>query len=126
MSLRINRPTVAQGGESFEKWMERLVKLIPGEIVPVYTLLRTNGDAIWQTIIWPLIFLALTFTFRAFTTREDDKGPQWISAGISSIAFIFWVYITRGNFFGWVVAPEIMSGLMLVFMLILSKWWKGD
>jgi hypothetical protein len=122
MSLRIRKP----GGDSFDKWMERLVKLIPGEIVPVYTLLRTNGDVIWQTVVWPLIFLVLTFAFRAWATREAGKGPQWIAAGISSIAFIFWVYITGGNFFGWVVAPEIMSGLMLVFMLIITKVWQGD
>jgi len=67
---------VASGGDSFDKWMERLVKLIPGEIVPVYTLVREQGGDLWMTVIWPLIFL--------------------------------------------------VSGLMLVFMLIISKWWQGD
>jgi len=80
--------------------MERLVKLIPGEIVPVYTLVREQGGDLWMTVIWPLIFLVLTFAFR--------------------------VYITGGNFFGWVVEAGNMSGLMLVFMLIISKWWQGD
>jgi hypothetical protein len=126
MSLRIHKPSKASGGDTFDKWMERLVKLIPGEIVPVYTLVREQGNDLWMTIIWPLIFLVLTFVFRAFMTVEKGKGPQWISAGISSVAFIFWVYITGGNFFGWVVDAGIMSGLMLVFMLIISKWWQGD
>jgi hypothetical protein len=106
--------------------MERLVKLIPGEIVPVYTLVREQGDVFWMTVVWPLVFLVLTFAFRAWMTSEEGKGPQWISAGISSIAFIFWVYITGGNFFGWVVDSGVMSGLMLVFMLIVTRWWKGD
>jgi hypothetical protein len=125
MSLRIRKSSVASG-DSFDKWMERLVKLIPGEIVPVYTLVREQGGEVWMTVVWPLVFLVLTFAFRAWTTSEAGKGPQWISAGISSIAFIFWVYITGGNFFGLEVAQGVMSGLMLVFMLIISKWWKGD
>ena len=126
MSLRIEKPRAPSSGDSFDKWMERLVKLIPGEIVPVYTMARTQGDNFWMTVIWPLIFLVLTFAFRAWATSQDGKGPQWISAGISSIAFIFWVYITGGNFFGWMVDSGVMSGLMLVFMLIISKWWQGD
>lgn len=125
MSLRIHRPATATD-DTFDKWMERLVKLIPGEIVPVYILIRGYGAGAWTEIIWPLIFLALTFAFRAFTTSEDGKGPQWLAASISSIAFVFWVYITGGNFFGLAVDIQIMSGLMLVFMLVISKWYKGD
>jgi hypothetical protein len=103
--------------------MERLVKLIPAEIVPVYTLVREFGGELWQETIWPLTFLALTFIFRAYTTKEDDKEPQWLAAGIASVAFVFWVYITGGNFFGWEADTQIMTGIMLIFMLIVSKFY---
>ncbi len=126
MSLRIHRPAVATTGGNFAEWMERLVKLIPGEVAAVYTLVRGYGGDVWKNIVWPLIFLALTFVFRALITKEGSKGPQWLSAGISSVAFIFWVYITGGNFFNLSADAQIMSGLMLVFMLLVSNFWKGD
>ena len=125
MSLRINKPTVATGSEKLEDWMERLVKLIPGEVVSVFLLLRGFGGEAWQEIIWPLAFLLLTFVFRAYFTQEG-KSPQWMAAGIATFAFIFWVYITGGNFFGWEVDTQIMTGIMLVYMLVVSKVYKGD
>ncbi|MGD2027882.1 MAG: hypothetical protein PVI99_08710 [Anaerolineales bacterium] len=121
MSLRIQR--VRHADDTLARWMERLVKLIPAEIVPVYTLVREFGGELWQETIWPLTFLALTFIFRAYTTKEDDKEPQWLAAGIASVAFVFWVYITGGNFFGWEADTQIMTGIMLIFMLIVSKFY---
>jgi len=125
MSLRIKRSLVATGTDPFAEWMERLVKLIPGEIVGAYVLLRDVGGATFSEIVWPLIFLILTFGFRAWTTSENSK-PQWAAAIISTIAFVFWVYITGGNFFGLLVDTQIMSGFMVVYMLIVSKVYKGD
>jgi hypothetical protein len=124
MSLRIKRPLVASD-DTFADWMERLVKLIPGEVVGAYVLVRGIGDDTLTTIVWPLIFLGLTFAFRAFTTSEDGK-PQWVAALISTGAFIFWVYMTGGNFFGWLVDAQIMSAFMVVYMLVISKVYKGD
>ena len=124
MSLRINKPTVATD-DSIDQWMERLVKLIPGEIVPVYTLLRGYGSELWQDTIWPLMFFVLTIVFRAYTTKEN-KTPQWGAAFIAAFSFVFWVYITGGNFFGLVADTQVMTGLMLVGMLLVSKFYKGD
>lgn len=125
MSMRIQKVRTVES-DSLSKWMERLVKLIPGEIVPVYALVREYGDDVWQRFVWPVAFLILTFIFRAFTTRETGKSPQWVAAGIASVSFIFWVYITGGNFFGWAVESQVMTGIMLIYMLLISKYYKGD
>lgn len=124
MSLRIERSLVA-GTDPFAEWMERLVKLIPGEVVGAYVLIRYIGGDTFSEIVWPLIFLVLTFAFRAWMTSENSK-PQWVAAIISTIAFFFWVYITGGSFFGFLIDTQIMSAFMVVFMLIVSKVFKGD
>lgn len=101
-----------QPPNSADSYIERLVKLIPAEVIAVYMLgkdivpgadqLGTGGDD--DRPGWALACLVFTFVLRAimsvdFTSiRElldptDDKKVQWLAVIVATISFALWVYV---------------------------------
>jgi multidrug transporter EmrE-like cation transporter len=75
-----------------EAYIERLLKLIPTEVVSIYPVGRALlGNK--QDGIWAIICLVVCIVFRCRLTRGSDGEPQWDAVGISAVSFIIWVYV---------------------------------
>ena len=76
--------------------MERLVQLIPAEVVALYLTFHAGTDpnglfAFW----WPIICLALVIVVRVRGTL-DPGGSIWsvqpIAVIVAAISFVLWIY----------------------------------
>src|SRR5436190_21380216 len=94
-----------------KNYVDRLVKLIPAEIVSVYLVGKagiqaafppgapanaTQGfiseNAYW--IGWTLFCFIAVIVVRAWATSDSKQGvkPEWPAVGIAAISFLIWVY----------------------------------
>jgi pSer/pThr/pTyr-binding forkhead associated (FHA) protein len=88
-----------------EAYVERLLKLIPTEVVSIYPVGRAllgNG----QDGIWAVICLIICVVFRCRLTRGSDGDPQWDAVGISAVSFIIWVYVLGSHLPGFPLPSE--------------------
>ena len=127
VTLRIEKP--AQ--DDLKTYMERLVKLIPSEVVGIYLIgfgIIPKAESI-ALVIWTLVCLGLVIIARAYATRDqaNNKPTQWLAVIISSMSFVIWVY-TLGHAFVpfnmWI--PWIGSLIVLVWTFIIPYFYKGD
>ena len=126
--LRIRRASpvataVADRGD-VKSWMERLIKLVPSEIVAVY--LAGRGYAAAIPGIWPLICLGLLLIVRLWGTHERGKGPQWIAVGVAAVSFVIWVFAMGGQMVGLSLSTGTASLLVLIWATLVPVFYKGD
>ncbi|MCR5878992.1 hypothetical protein [Phenylobacterium sp. J367] len=153
-SLRIRRETVgaeASGGPPPSEYLERLVKLIPTEIIGLYlggkaaiqtrymdfhapkpdgTLvppqqLGPNEDVAW--VGWTAICFFALLAVRSWATKSHDR-PQWGAVLIAAVSFLIWVY-SFGDVFHlvwgiWDPLPATL--LVLVWTFAVPIFYKGD
>jgi len=105
-------------------WLQRLVKLVPSEIIAFYLAGRAYSARIepW----WPLICLALLVVVRVWGTREPPRGPQWIAIAISAVSFAVWVLAMGGRFPGVTLPPDIAALVALVWATLVPVIYRGD
>ena len=131
------KAAMRKGGTTREKptpiqsYMERLVKLIPAEVVGLYLV----GQGIIPPaekvaiVVWSIVCLALVILVRAKVTgdRANNLSPQWIAVGVSAISFVIWVYTMPGPFQVYHVAiPYLGSLAVLVWTFIVPFLYQGS
>ncbi|MDN3581547.1 hypothetical protein [Mucilaginibacter flavus] len=134
-SLRINKQKMGVAGSTEESpYYERLVKLIPGEIISIYVtgqgvIPKNNNTALWA---WSAACLVMLVVLRAYGTRGDTGGasstpPQWSAVFISAVSFIIWLY-TLGGVFASLAFYQAWVGSLLVitWTFIIPFVYKGD
>jgi hypothetical protein len=112
--------------------LERLLKLIPGEVVGIYligvglipaafVIPRTSLSGLWG---WAAVCLVLVFIARVYGTA--DPNPQWLAVGVALVSFVIWVYTMGGPFAtsGLYVA-WLGSLLVLVWTFVVPYFYKG-
>jgi hypothetical protein len=111
--------------------MERLVKLIPAEVVGLYLvgqgIIPPNEKV--AIVVWSIVCLALVILVRAKVTgdRANNLSPQWIAVGVSAISFVIWVYTMPGPFQVYHVAiPYLGSLAVLVWTFIVPFLYQGS
>lgn len=107
-----------------DSWLERLVKLVPAEVVAVYLAGRPLAEG-KAAGIWPLVCLGLVIVVRAFGTM-DKRGPQWASVAVSAVSFVLWVYAMGGHFLTFSLEVNIASLAVLVWTTLVPVFWKGE
>ena len=125
--LRIRRaaPLVAASpADGLSSWMERLVKLVPAEIIAVYLAGRAYAEAFPG--VWPIVCLALLVVVRVWGTREPPRGPQWIAVAVSAVSFVIWVFAIGGSFLNWSPDSHIAALLVLVWTTLVPVFYRGD
>jgi hypothetical protein len=140
--LRITRPPVVKaavrkGGTAREKatpiqsYMERLVKLIPAEVVGLYLvgqgIIPPNEKV--AIVVWSIVCLGLVVLVRAKTTgdRANSISPQWGAIAVSTISFIIWVYTMPGPCQAFHVAvPYLGSLAVLVWTFVVPFLYQGS
>lgn len=104
--------------------MERLVKLVPAEILAVYLAGRSHADAIHGA--WPLVCVGLLVIVRVWGTHERGRGPQWSAIVVAAISFLIWVMAIDGRLLGWPMNADFASLLVLVWTTLAPLIVRGD
>ena len=135
--LRIRRSDISAKavpstkGDDFKDYLERLLKMIPGEVVGLYLIgsgFIPEGQVI-GLLIWTIICLIGVIAIRIYGTADSENNlpAQWPVVIISSIAFVIWIYSLGGVFklYG-VHSPYIGSLLVLAWTFFVPIFYKGD
>jgi hypothetical protein len=119
------RPTLNESS-----YAERLIKLIPAEVVAIYlfgvgTIPSDNFIAI---LGWSATCLALVVIARAFATRDAAQHlpPQWAAVSISCVSFLIWIFTMPGPLQGFGVLPSFVGSLVIaVWTFVVPYFYKG-
>jgi hypothetical protein len=133
---RIFSPTVraadagAGGSEDFKNYLDRLMKMIPGEAIGLY--LVGSGfipkDAPAVLAGWSVICLIGVIALRVYGTADAQNHlpVDWIHVAISAVAFVIWVYSIGGPFAAYNLAvPYIGSLLVLAWTFFVPIFYRG-
>lgn len=135
--LRIQRPyaetrdAAGAGGEGFKFYVDRLVKLIPAEVLGLYLIgvgLIPTGIAL-ALAVWAAVCTALVIFARAYATADpaNKLGPQWAAVAVSTVSFILWLYSMGGPFEAYGLAvPWLGSLAILVWTFLVPYFYKGE
>ena len=140
--LRISRPplvkavprkagSLREGPTPIQSYMERLVKLIPAEVVGLYLVgqgIIPPADKV-AIVVWSIVCLGLVVLIRAKATgdRANALSPQWGAVVVSTISFVIWVYNMPGPFQAFQVAiPYVGSLAVLVWTFIVPFLYQGS
>jgi len=130
--LRIRKPRPVDGEGArrepppteFQGWLERVVKLVPSEVIAVY--LAGRGYAAAIPGIWPLVCLALLLIVRIWGTHERGRGPQWIAIGVSAVSFLIFVFAMGGRVLDFTLDANTASLAVLVWATLVPVFYRGD
>ena len=124
------REVSRESGEEFKGYLERLVKMIPAEVVGLYLIgsgIIPEGQRV-GLLVWSIVCLIAVVVVRAYGTADSKKNlpAQWITVLISSGAFVIWLYSLGGPFesLRWHV-PYIGSLLVLAWTFFVPIFYKG-
>lgn len=123
----INGATTIEGSPYFE----RLLKLIPTEIISIYIfgvglIPETEKTVLW---IWPALCLVMLIVVRLFATRENPspQSSQSLAVLIASISFLIWLYTLGGIFTTLAFYKSYIGSLaVLVWTFFVPYVYKGD
>ncbi len=124
-------PPSEPGAQSFQGYLDRLMKMIPGEAIGLYLVgsgfIPQNQAPVLAA--WTIVCLIGVIALKAYGTADtaNHLPPDWIHVAISAIAFIIWVYSIGGPFaaFGLAV-PYIGSLLVLAWTFFIPIFYKGS
>lgn len=116
-------------GMDFPGYLDRLMKMIPGEAVGLY-LVGIGFIPATQSLvllIWSVICLGGVIAIKAYGTadRANQIPPDWVHVAISAVAFVIWVYSIGGLFVNDVGVPYIGSLLVLAWTFFVPIFYKG-
>jgi hypothetical protein len=118
--------------EQFRSYLDRLMKMIPGEVVALYLVgagIIPREESRWWLVVWSVVCLVGLFALRIYgtTDRRESKGPQWLNVFMSAGAFVIWIYSLGGPFvaFG-LYKPFLGSLLVLTWTFFIPLTYKGD
>jgi hypothetical protein len=134
--FRVERPQVKAAAtptaqEQFRSYLDRLMRMIPGEVVGLYLVGRgmipADEPVSWLAGWTAVCFVAL-FAVRLYGTSDPqaDKGPQWASVLISAVAYLIWVYTLGGPLVADFYKPFVGSLLVLAWTFFVPLFYKGD
>jgi len=109
-------PEGGAGGEQPDRYQDRLIKYIPGDVIAVYLaiagILKTaNGRIPLHTIEWIVFLVLLPGTW--FYLQRVGGVTKWQQVLISVIAFAVWVFSLGGPFTQFVWYDPIYGAIVL-------------
>jgi hypothetical protein len=123
--------TGRRADQEIREYLERLIRLIPGEVVGLYLL--GSGFIPQQYPIalvgWSAFCLVCVFVVRIYGTSDpaNHKRPQWGAVFISAGAFVIWLYTLGGAFAAYELhLPWLGSLLVFGYTFLVPYLYKGD
>ena len=128
---RAGNAKVSATDQSVRDYFERLMKMIPGEVVGLYIV--GSGfiprDKPYILAIWTVVCVFGIIAIRAWGTADikEQLPVQWPSVIISSFSFLIWVYSIGGPFAAYGLSePYIGSLLVLAWTFFIPIFYKGS
>jgi hypothetical protein len=127
----------AQNPSPVKDYVDRLVKLVPAEVLALYLTGKGQITERFKTppkdpvlldenhawIIWTLVCLVGAFLIRRWATSDRQKAvpPDWVAVFIACGAFLVWVY-SLGDVFArvWHVWDPLAASLLVLFWTFLA------
>lgn len=139
-ALRVRHRPAPQTTELAKDYLDRLIRLIPAEVVGLYLAGRAAIEAAypqadaadgegWIWLTWTLFCFAGVLLVRAWATsdRSTGVGPQWGAVLIAATSFLVWVYSLGDGFSRWGLWSPLLASLMLLaWSFIVPFLYKGD
>lgn len=122
-------PQAKTDGE-FKSYLDRLLKMIPGEVIALYVLgtgVIPAGDSI-TIAAWAVICIFAVIAVRAWGTADRSKGEttDWVMVAISTVAFVIWLYNLGGPFEVYnLYVPYIGTLVALAYTFFVPIFYKG-
>lgn len=116
--------------EGFRFYLDRLLKMIPAEVVSLYWVGSgfIPADQPIVLTVWAAVCLVGLVLIRAYGTADpaENKPTDWVHVAISSAAFVIWVYSLGGPFAAFnLYVPYIGSLLVLAWTFFVPMFYKG-
>lgn len=131
--FRIQRPDEGAlgGSEEFRQYLDRLLKMIPGEVVGVYMI--GSGFLPEKNLPfaagWVVVCLLLVILVRVYGTGDSSKGqkPQGLPVAIAALAFVIWIFWLGGPFelLNIPYRAQLASLAVLVWSFVIPLIYKG-
>ncbi len=113
------RQIVAEDG-----YRDRLLKLIPAEIVAAYLALQANLMELGDAVIWVVIAALFVLTFFYLRLLGGVKKPKQLV--FSSVSFLIWVYsIAPEPILKDLYNPPLASVVLVMWTLLIPFFFKG-
>ena len=111
-------------------YLERLVKLIPAEVISLYLI----GKGVIPTeektgiIVWAIICTIGVLVSRIYGTQSDeDNSIQWGTVVITTVSFLIWLYVIGDAFAPFVIyVPWIGTLMMAAWTFFVPYFYKGE
>ena len=129
---RLKAAMVSNTGDEFRSYLDRLTKMIPGEVLSLYLVgsgFIPENESPWWLVAWSGVCLLGVFAIRTYGTADPQtgKGPQWLSVLIAATAFVIWLYSLGGPFVAFGLhKPFVGSLLVLAWTFFVPFIYKGD
>ena len=112
-------------------YYERLIKLIPAEIVALYVAGANVIPEDQKTGSWTwagILLVALIFVRSKATISVENPTVQWKAVIIAAISFVIWVYIFAGKFITDlpIYQPYIATLAVSFWTFAVPHFYKGD
>jgi hypothetical protein len=124
------RPVSRTQGEEVKDYLDRLMKVIPAEVVGLYLVgsgFIPRGQAA-GLIAWFGFCLVAVIVVRTFGNADParNEAPQSVPIAISVVAFVIWAYTLGGPFGAMHLAvPWVGSLLVLAWSFVIPFFYKG-
>ena len=105
-------------------YRDRLVKLIPAEIVAAYLALQPSLVDLGDAVI--VVVIAALFVLTFFYLRQLGGVKNLFQLGFSSISFLIWVYsIAPEPILKVLYNPPLASVVLVMWTLLVPFFFKG-
>lgn len=122
----------AAGGPDLQEYLQRLMKMIPADVVGLYLVGAglINAQAAGLLAFWTGVCAVGVIVERAWGSKDPASGahpgPDWILVLISTIAFLIWVYDVGGAFAAYGIPNRPYGALaVLGWTFFVPYFYKG-
>jgi hypothetical protein len=131
----------AAAATKIQAYLDRLITMIPGEVIGLYLVGSGMIDPrqAMGLAIWTAICAVGVVAVRAWGSKDPQSsikpGPDWTLVGISTVAFIIWVYSIGGPSPHQLRSEELDRGMSGAPVLdqqrnlvvgLVAEVWRGD
>jgi hypothetical protein len=111
--------------EPGDVYMERLVKLVPTEVIGVF--LAGKGYAESWIGTWAVICLALVLISRIWGTYQKGEPIQWVGVAVSFVSFAIWIYAIGAHILNFILPDAGIAYIaVLIWTFLVPYFYKGD
>ena len=111
--------------EEGEPHRDKVIKLIPAEIVAAYLLMQANLIELGQIVIWVVIVILFIITF--LYLRFFGKVTNKLQLMFSTLSFLVWVFsIAPREILDGFYRPQLASVVLVLWTLLIPFFVKGE